>query len=95
MKGSRTRSIMVALCLGLVAAPGVGHVVNARTAASPPAQVVDVDGRGWKTVVACLGCFAAGATLVATGGWVTAIYIPGSALAAAGCAAACHAAIFE
>ena len=95
MKRSHTRSIMVALCLGLIAAPGVRHVGNVRAEASPPAQVADVDGRGWKTIFACLGCVAAGTTLVATGTWMTAIYVPGSALALAGCGAACYAAVFK
>ena len=95
MKRPRIRPLALSLCLLLLGAQGIQQVGTTRAAASPATQMADVNGRGWKTIAACLGCVAAGATLVATGTWVTAIWIPGSALALAGCGAACYSAVFN
>ena len=95
MKRLQIRPLALSLCLLLLGAQGIRQVGTTRAAASPPVQMADVNGRGWKTIVACLGCVGAGATLAVTGTWVTAIWIPGSALALAGCGAACHSAIFD
>ncbi len=94
MKRPQFRPLALSLCLLLLGAQGIQHVGTTRAAASPPVQMADVNGRGWKTIAACLGCIAAGTTLVATGTWVTAIYVPGSTLALAGCGGACYSAIF-
>ena len=95
MKRPQIRPLALSLCLLLLGAQGIRQLGTARAAASPPVQMADVNGQGWKTIAACLGCVATGATLVATGGWVTAIWIPGSALALAGCGAACYSAVFN
>ena len=95
MKRPRIRPLALSLCLLLLGAQGIQQVGTVRASASTPVQMADVNGRGWKAIAACLGCVAAGATLVATGTWVTAIWIPGSALALAGCGAACYSAVFN
>lgn len=88
-----TRPLVLALSLALgLSATGVPNL-PAPDATPAPVVVADVEGAGWKAALACMGCIAAGAFLVYTGGWVgvmTALGAKGSTLAVAGCISACY-----
>ena len=61
---------------------------------APPANAApaaDVVGTGWFTALACAGCLAIGISIVAGGpaAILTAMHVPGSAVAAGACVGAC------
>lgn len=94
---SSARTVVLAMCVALLGANalqlgGAGQVV-----AMPPVEANEVEGTGWKSVLACMGCIGVGIGLVATGGWaavVGAAAVTGSTLGLATCIFVCEEAVF-
>ena len=92
MYRSSLRAIALAIYVTVLGVQAAAPTPDGMGATAPVAAVEDVRGAGWKAALACLGCAAGGFFIVATGGlpglWVAA-NTPGSAIALAGCIAAC------
>lgn len=97
MRRSSTLVVMATLCVAMLGTTPFGGGAVAPSAIPGISAPGDVEGQGWQSALACLGCVAGAVAIIGSGSGaiLTAMAVNGSTLVAAGCIGMCYDAVRE